>query len=497
MAITLPEDFLMLFRLAFGEAMLDNYLEQLKLPAYRGLRLNPMRHMPSDWAMGQPVPFESFASYIESNDRIGNDPLHAAGNFYLQEPSAMAPARVLHPQAHECVLDLCAAPGGKTTQIATLMNDQGFLLANDISATRAEALVSNIERFGLQSVAVTCATPAKLSQTYLEFFDAILVDAPCSGEGMFRKDAEAITFWRFDHVEKLHSEQVDILDQAYRMLRHGGRIVYSTCTINPIENELTLAAFLARHPDMSLCPIDLSQSMPGHNVETLTRIAMHHKAFSRYFEAYRDTLSTMPSSSMRRLLPTEFNGEGHFIALLQKAHKGAATDQIMNPIRQISKKNNQNKPVDHQQWTIFSQFCAKNFTPAWLARLQHTHHFSRQKDTLYAVNKALIELPTYFRKGIPLISFSHKEIKPEHALAMTLREEDCLRVVRLPYGDDRALRYLEGHPITDDHITDGYCLITLAGNPLGFGKASQGTIKNHYPKGLRRTYAYARLDETP
>ncbi|KHF27694.1 Ribosomal RNA small subunit methyltransferase F [Anoxybacillus sp. BCO1] len=255
----------------------------------------------SPWEL-DPIPFCSTGFYYR-DAQPGKHPYHAAGLYYIQEPSAMFVAEVLAPSPGERVLDLCAAPGGKTTQLAAMMNNEGFLLANEIHSKRVKALSENIERLGITNAVVTNETPEKLSETLEGFFDKILVDAPCSGEGMFRKDEEAIQFWSLDHVQKCAQTQKHILSCAYKMLNEGGTLVYSTCTFSPEENEQMIDWFLATYDDMELVPIEKEHGIqPGVTHWTNT----HNEQIAH----------------TARLWPHHLRGEGHFVAKMRK--RGAA-----------------------------------------------------------------------------------------------------------------------------------------------------------------------------
>lgn len=252
----LPEKFLARMQQQLGDEY-DEYLRSLQRPRAVALRFNPLKGaIPALPFVGEPVPWEPMGYYYDPDSRPGLHPYHEAGVYYLQEASAMASAALLEPQPGEIILDLCAAPGGKSTQIAGRMQGQGLLVSNEIHPKRAKILSRNIERLGIGNAVVTGEAPAALADRFPGFFHRIMVDAPCSGEGMFRKEEAAITDWSEENVEMCARRQAEILDCAAAMLRPGGRLVYSTCTFAPQEDEETVEAFLARHPEFEAEPVN-------------------------------------------------------------------------------------------------------------------------------------------------------------------------------------------------------------------------------------------------
>ena len=283
----LPEKFLARMQQQLGDEY-DEYLRSLQRPRAVALRFNPLKgDIPVLPFVGEPVPWEPMGYYYDPDSRPGLHPYHEAGVYYLQEASAMASAALLEPQPGEIILDLCAAPGGKSTQIAGRMQGKGLLVSNEINQKRAKVLSRNIERLGIGNAVVTGEAPAALADRFPGFFHRIMVDAPCSGEGMFRKEEAAITDWSEENVEMCARRQAEILDCAAVMLRPGGRLVYSTCTFAPQEDEEAVEAFLARHPEFEAEPVNapwFQESRPG----------------------------------MYRLWPHKLLGEGHFAAVLRK-----------------------------------------------------------------------------------------------------------------------------------------------------------------------------------
>ncbi|MBQ7455714.1 MAG: RsmF rRNA methyltransferase first C-terminal domain-containing protein, partial [Clostridia bacterium] len=328
---SLPPAFLQRMRAMLG-AQADAFFASYEQPPLRGVRFRDARRPLPAEELGAPIPYAVNACLLSSGSAAGALPLHEAGAYYLQEPSAMAAAAVLVPRDGDRVLDLCAAPGGKSTQLAQSAK-LSLLAANEPIPSRAQILSRNIERMGITNAVVTCAYPDALAERWAGFFDKILVDAPCSGEGMFRRHPETRTEWTPDAPQRCHERQITILRSAARMLRPGGRMAYSTCTFNETENEGTVTAFLAEHPDFRLSPIRI----PG--------------------------LPEAPGG-MLRLWPHLFPGEGHFVALLEKAGDApaAATAPLPKPDR-----------AAFAAWKAFCDEtgCALSANAAWNGRLLH------------------------------------------------------------------------------------------------------------------------------
>ena len=264
----LPEQFCVRMKEMLGEEYAAFYASY-DLPKYQALRINPLKTERDTFLQQAPfslnrVPWTTNGYYYSGNDHPGRHPYHEAGVYYIQEPSAMAPAEYLMAEPGERILDLCAAPGGKSTQIACSMQGEGLIVCNEIHPARAKILSENIERMGVCNALVTNETPQKLSDNFREYFDRILVDAPCSGEGMFRKNEDACDEWSPENVENCAARQAEILDCAAEMLKPGGRLVYSTCTFAPAENEGSISRFLERHPEFSILPVEKKDGMmPG------------------------------------------------------------------------------------------------------------------------------------------------------------------------------------------------------------------------------------------
>ena len=437
----LPEAFLNNMQALLGDEY-PAFLRALDAPAALALRLNPKRHGAEAAAMPYvdgPVPWCGEGRYLapQGEDRPGSAIAHAAGAFYLQEASAMASAAVLDAKPGERVLDLCAAPGGKSTQIAAALAGRGLLMSNDPEPSRAQALAGNLERMGVSNAVVTCALPGRLADRWPERFDAILVDAPCSGEGMFRRDPASRDEWNPASPEGCARRQSEILEQAARMLRSGGRLVYSTCTFNAVENEGSVLGFLARRPDFA--PEDFN--LPGAG----------------------------PSrSGMLRLFPHRLRGDGHFVARLRRIGEGSPDKA--SPIRP-------DRAVAAIMDDLDRDVCCLDIVDGM--------RFSRQGEWLHARPPACPDLDglRVISAGLCLARLGRNHIEPAHALAMAIDPDRARR--RFDLDETAARAWLRGEPVPCQG-EKGWTLALYRGMPLGWGKVSDGMLKNHLPKGLRR-----------
>lgn len=409
------------------------FLRSYEEPYWRGLRMNPLKTVDALLIPGllEPVPWEPNGFYLAQESNAGAIPLHEAGAYYLQEPSAMLPAAVLDPQPGEKVLDLCAAPGGKTTQLALRMRGEGLLVSNEPVLKRAQILSRNVERMGITNALVVSSMPGPLAKRWPGGFDAVQVDAPCSGEGMFRRHPETRDEWTAEAPAGCAKRQAEILDSAAELVRPGGRIVYSTCTLNPIENEETVAAFCARHPDFS----PRAFALPGACAPT----------------------------GMLTCYPHRMRGEGHFVALLVRAGDGEA---------QLPRDASLPKP-DKAMAKALQAFAMD--VPAPTAMLGDT--------LVYLPECPDVRGLKVLRVGLHLGAMKGKVFLPDHAWAVSAAAPGMLRV---PLTEEQARRYQAGETIPVDDGLRGFVLPTLHGLHLGWGKISDGIMKNHYPKGLRR-----------
>jgi len=435
----------------------DVFFEALKSPREAGLRINPLKISRDEWEEISPfpverIPFTKWGYYYRYyKDEPGKHPYHAAGVYYIQEPSAMFVAELLEAKPGERILDLCAAPGGKSTQIAACMNNEGLLISNEIVPKRAKILSENIERLGIKNAIVTNESPENLSKRFPSYFDRILVDAPCSGEGMFRKDPEAINHWSVEHVNKCHLLQKDILENAYRMLKPGGLLVYSTCTFSPEENEQIIEEFLLNHPDMELEPIEKRFGIEGGRPEwTKSGLeAVIHCA---------------------RLWPHKVRGEGHFAAKIRKKANDFQ-DEGRRSEGKIRKKKLRKE---------FQAFIEETLQPI------HFENLHLIGNHLYALPEGAPDLSglKVVRFGLHLGELKKNRFEPNHALAMFLSPEQVKQVIKLDPDTNEWFTYLKGETLKGRGYK-GWVLVTVGSFSLGWGKESAGIVKNGYPKGLR------------
>ena len=447
MSFELPPAFADRMRAQLGEEA-GAYFAALEAPCLRGLRLNPQKPV-SDAALKAvggvegPVPwYSALGRYLQNDSLAGTDPLHEAGAYYLQEPSAMAPVSLLAPRSGERVLDLCAAPGGKSTQIAAALAGEGLLVCNEPMPSRAKILSRNIERMGVTNALVVSTQPEALAARWAGAFDAVLVDAPCSGEGMFRRHPETRAEWNPASPMGCAERQRRILGCAAAMLRPGGRLVYSTCTLSPEENEETVRWFLREHPDFSAQPFSLSGDY--------------------------GTLDA--PEGMLRLYPHRVRGEGHFVACLRRAGDAPAADLFRPAAERLSPP----APAMRAAYDAFAgPLCG---LPPANAQLGDA--------LLSAPDLPPLEGVRVLRAGVQLGSMKGKVFAPDHALAMVLSPACGLPSLVLDRAG--ALRYQSGEALPAPEDMSGWVLAVYEGLVLGFGKASGGQFKNHYPKGLRR-----------
>ena len=428
----LPEAFLTRMKHQLGTEF-DDFLRSLERPRAVALRFNPLKgEAPQLPFVGEAVPWEPMGYYYAPEARPGLHVYHEAGVYYLQEASAMAPVALLQPQPGEKVCDLCAAPGGKTTQIAGRMGGEGFLLCNEINPKRAKILSRNIERMAVSNALVTNEHPENLAKRFPGFFDRVLVDAPCSGEGMFRKEEAAVTDWSQETVEMCARRQGEILNSAAKMLKPGGRLVYSTCTFAPEEDEMTVAAFLEAHPEFEPEELEVPWFVPVEN-------------------------------GGHRLWPHKLLGEGHFAAVLRK--KEGEEGEISNAKGE--------KPP--KQWLDFAKELG--------IELPHGKAISFGS-SLYWVPEEMPDLNRLkvMRPGLELGVVKKDRFEPAHALALWLKT--CGNTQSFPADSQELADYLHGDVVPSEK--KGWCLITAGGFSIGWGKGDGRVLKNHYPKGLRR-----------
>ncbi len=481
--------------------------------AARGVTVSALRATPEQFAakadfLLKPSPFCKAAFVVEQPDfKPGKHPYHHAGVIYSQEPSASSAAPLLGVKPGMRVLDMCAAPGGKSSQLAAALGGYGLLVSNEYVAARAEILKSNLERMGVPNAVVLNEMPARIAEALPEFFDRVLVDAPCSGEGMFRKEPAALA----QHCEALVKQCAElgaqILDCAAAVLAPGGQLVYSTCTFAPEEDEARVAAFLARHPEFELA-------------DALGNVDY---TFGSEGEANRTGGLPLDVSKVRRIWPCQ-GGEGHFMARLVKTGE----PRVLPPLgeytpeeklwlaaaaemsKKAGKKSIKGREDPRAARRENSRACrdaaqgrnsrsrdvsASEATPAqslaaWKAFAEE--YFPSLADRPAVVHGGGILLPVAFpqtslhvlRAGVFVGSVQKGRFVPEHHL-FTAFGAECANREELTLADPRTVEYLSGREISADTAKDGWCCVTVDGWPLGGGKVSAGRVKNHYPKALR------------
>lgn len=419
------------------------YLNTLDQPVYRGLRVNTLKISAEAFQSlqlfdVQPTPFAKESFYIDAAlSGVGNHPCHLSGMIYLQEPSASSAVSVLDPQENDWVLDLCAAPGGKSTQIAARLNNTGFLLSNEIENNRANILLSNMERCGVSEMMVTNASPAALCEQVKGWFDKVLVDAPCSGEGMFKKNAKALEDWSIEHVQACQSRQLHILDSAYEALKQGGVLVYSTCTYAPEENEEVIQKFLAAHEDMELvdCGTDFGRhGLSGYEIN---------------------------ETMVRRIFPMD-QGEGHFIAKMVK--RG---EQLTSPIKEIKTAKVDEAVIDFM----------KKQGSAPLNFYVYQGKVYGRKGNFIKLDKIRI-----LRQGIECGEMIKNRFEPHHAFYLASVNQNYFKQ-SYELKADEIKKYLHGDVLEAE--LKGYTAILYHGVGIGFAKGDGRILKNKFPKGLR------------
>ena len=487
----LPEEFAARMRVLLGEEY-DDFLKTYEEPRRYGLRVNTLKIAREEFERIAPFALEPLswipAGYRYEKGRQDTEnksrqnmeqrpvpdpsrhPFYYAGLYYLQEPSAMTPASVLPVEPGEYVLDLCAAPGGKATALAAKLEGRGLLVANDISASRAKALLKNLEVFGVKNSFVTNAVPARLAEQFGEYFDKILVDAPCSGEGMFRKDIANARAWSMEKVRECARIQKDLVKQAVSMLRPGGMMLYSTCTFAPEEDEQVIAYLLRECPEMELCEIPWQKGF-SHGRPELAGEEWEKGHKSVDMEVLRRCV---------RIFPHKTDGEGHFLALLRKREDMPAAGKRLRDGGCAA-----GKAPSKTEWKVLDEFFG-----------DVTMHYRRdqvevRKDQVYLVTERPRQVQgiPFLRNGLYLGEIRRDRFEPSQSFAMALKSCEYASVLDFAWQDERMYRYLRGETIEVDDQTParrkGWQLVCVNGFPLGWGKLVNGTLKNKYHSGWR------------
>ena len=452
----LPEKFTERMMKLLGEDF-PAFLSALEENAVRGLRINTLKceresFLDKNILPISPLSYTDTGFILDSEEQVGRLAEHHSGRIYMQDPGAMAPLSAIEIPRGARVIDLCAAPGGKSGQAAAMIGDGGFILSNEYVPKRAKILVSNFERLGIKNAIVTSMDTAKLCELYSDFFDFAIVDAPCSGEGMFRKNDVAAEEWSEENVKVSSERQREILNNAARLVRGGGYIIYSTCTYSSEENEKTVDEFLSSHPDFS--PVPLPEKIIGATAPAIC-----------------DGVNWENVKYARRFYPHISKGEGQFLALIQK--NTADLPSLLY--------KNAEKPLSKSESEVVRKFLNDTLSEDLDVRI------CKSGDNILLLPPSLPSLPPHsvFMAGVLLGEIQKGRIIPSHQFFSAYGSVFRTRV-DLSDGDGRLEAYLEGEEIAAPKNTDdGYCVITYKGSSLGGGKISGGKIKNHYPKGLR------------
>lgn len=440
----------------------DDFLYSYDNNRFQALRFNTLKVQSPEERMrilktlkissDKKVSWANEAYYFDENVRPGKHPYHEMGLYYIQEPSAMSAAALLAPKPGMRVLDLCAAPGGKSTQLATYLGDSGLLVSNEINTQRSRILSQNIERMGIKNAIVTNEDSFVLASHFPGFFNAIQVDAPCSGEGMFRKLPEAIEQWSMENVAICAARQKEILDNAAVMLKPGGTIVYSTCTFSKEENEAVIEYFLERHPDFTL-------------------------------------------EEMERFWPHKVDGEGHFVAKLVR--RGSVDTDLKADRKTKKNKNSKNrknetKPaLTKENMKLLSEFLDETISEDMAAWIKNSRlvMFGEQ---LYRLPDMEVDIKglKVQRAGLHIGEFKKQRFEPSHSLALALKLSEAKNVVKLTWDDPQTTGFFNGQSfmLSDEQTAEckkGWALVCVDGYPAGWGKVNGAQVKNHYPKGLR------------
>ncbi len=409
----------------------------------------------------EPVPWTNDGFYISGDDAPGRHPYYHAGLYYIQEPSAMLPGKVLEAEPGDKVLDICAAPGGKSVQVAATMKGSGLLVSNDINAERVKALVKNIELCGIRNAVVLNESPEKLSGSFEGYFDKILIDAPCSGEGMFRKDETAARSWESFKCERCTQLQEPILHYADRMLKPGGTLVYSTCTFSPEEDEQMIAGFMRKYSGYELAEIPKVAGIEGGRPQW----AADNEA-SEYNEL----------SQTARLWPHRLRGEGHFVAKLVKSKGGSLPD-----MGHVSRTACEEIVTYEKLPAAFDEFINASMTyfpeGVFMLRGNNLYHLPEPPPLLAGLKVA--------KFGWFLGSYEGNRFEPSHSLVTALDKKAFKRSIDLRADSREVNSYLKGETLMLDG-EKGLTAVCVDGKTLGWAKQTGDMLKNMYPKGWRR-----------
>ena len=428
------------------------YEDSYRQNAVRAFRVNTEKISVKDFSeidpfSSEPIPYVETGFYLDY-DKVGNHPYHHAGMIYVQDPGAMATAECLEIQPDWWILDMCAAPGGKSSQLRNKLGENGVLVSNEIILSRCKILTGNMERLGFRNTATTCLDPARIAKLFPETFDMIMVDAPCSGEGMFRKDDIAIKEWSTENVLHCAQRQKGILDHAVTALRPGGYIVYATCTFSLEENEMIVDDFLQNHPEFELVPV-----REAVRLYTSDGISFSGCKCPNLYDA-------------RRFYPHKSRGEGQFMA-------------VLHDTRPSIPRTIENKKATAKIDPIVMDFLKDTLTdydPAQVSMYNGT--------PVYAAPALAMDKGTAFSYGVTIGEVRKNYIQPHHQFFMAMGKQ-FKRKIELAADSPELDRYLHGEEISVE-CDNGWAVITTQGCSVGGVKVVNGRAKNHYPKGLRK-----------
>ncbi len=446
----LPVEFTERMKKLLGDEF-ENFISAVNGTPVKGFRVNTDKISLEDFEKinvfgKERIPYTENGFYLDY-EKAGNHPYHHAGMIYIQEPGAMAPAECVEVEEDWKILDMCAAPGGKSTQLKNKLGEKGLLVSNEIVPSRCKILTGNIERLGLRNCVTTCMDTSRLAKTFPETFDLIMVDAPCSGEGMFRKDDTAIAEWSEGNVRMCAERQAEILENAVKCLKDGGYIVYATCTFSLEENEMAVASFLERHPEFEIVPVKeevKNNTSDGVFFEGCTCENIHFA---------------------RRFYPHKSKGEGQFMAVLHN-----------NNEHYEMKKKSVSKPEKIDK-TVF------DFLDSTLEVYDKEKVIMYNGNPVYFTPDFEIKKGTAFSCGVTIGEVAKNYIKPHHQFFMAMGK-DFRRKIELTADSEETNKFLRGEEIATD-CENGWAVVMTDGCSVGGVKVSGGKAKNHYPKGLR------------
>lgn len=458
----IPSEFLARMRNILGEEYDSFYTALMDEQNVRAVRYNPDKIEKKDFisALGKDISPLSYteSGYICHIDKIGHHPLHHAGAIYSQDPGAMAPLSCLTVEKGWRVADFCAAPGGKSTQLASMVGDNGLVLSNEINLARCKTLASNLERLGVKNAIVTNVSTDVLASWFPSFFDLVVVDAPCSGEGMFRKYDVAGEEWSPELVPMCAQRQAEILSHAAKTVTRGGYLLYSTCTFSVEENEANVDRFLEEHPEFSVCDV----------CERVKQVTADGVAFEG--AKHPDALKMA-----RRFYPHLHPGEGQFMCLMQK-EGGEVRERVpYTPPKSLLTKEE----------TSVAQSFLKETLKEPISKILPNYILAKQGDFICLL-PAEILLPPYrvYLAGVTLGSMQKGRLTPHHHFFSALGKQFRIRL-ELPVDSRELSAYLHGDTVPAPNLPNGYGVATVLGAPIGGIKVVDGIAKNHYPKGLR------------